>query len=478
MKKILVLFVFSLSTLFISAQSYTKNVTVKTTVETTTETIRTQTEDVGKIALHVLMPDAGDPAFGGLSRGDITKLRSKITQITTRNGIGGGGFGSFVIYPMFDIYMEEELNSGVDKQINIMGEFSLYVAQMSTGEIFGSTSVEVEGYGRTRDRAIKKAIQMIKVRNSIFDNLINESKEKIVAYYLAKCDDIMVEAEGYSKTRNYDDAIATLMQVPTEVGECYQEVVGKSVEYYNYKMELECEEKIAAAKVAKAQDDWETAAGYMYGILPHFLCYDNAMTLLQEIEDHRCAVSLGKAKAAWARGENGANEAAMHLGQIASDSKCAEEANALSAEVRGRLQDLELREWELQYEKYNREQRMREDVVYHALDVSDRKMAMKERDQQHRQDMAASDQQHSQYMDRDKSERADKLAHREMDYKEGRGADLEEAKINRQADIEEARINSIKEIAVERWKYKAEKAKADGNKTINYNYYSKKKKKK
>ena len=83
-------------------------------------------------------------------------------------------------------------------------------------------------------------------------------------------------------------------------------------------------------------------------------------THLKEIEDHRCAIYLSKANAAWARGEAGANETAHWLGLIPSDSKCAAEASQLSADVRSRLTELDKREWDLQYEKYNREIRLRE----------------------------------------------------------------------------------------------------------------------
>ena len=63
------------------------------------------------------------------------------------------------------------------------------------------------------------------------------------------------------------------------------------------------------------------------------------MVLLKEIEDHRCSVDLGKA--GWARGEEGAMEAAQHLAMVPSDSKCAEEAQKLSNDIRSRLEHLD-----------------------------------------------------------------------------------------------------------------------------------------
>ena len=327
--------------------------------------------DIGKIALHVVLPEEYSPNFENLGPNELKKIKSKIVSVTARNGVAGVGLGDFVIYPVLNIYDEEVLEGGLEHQTIIRAEFSLFIQQISNGQIYGEATVDLEGFGRDRSRALKKAIQGINIRDRVWKEMITVSKNKIIDYYIARCDDIMVEAEGFSKTRNYDDAIATLMQVPAEVGECYQKIIAKSVEYYNYKIELECEEKIAASKVAKAQDDLEMAAEYMYGILPHFTCYEKAMSLLQDIEDHRCAVSLGKARGAWASGESGYKQAAMYLAEIASDSKCADEANKLSAEVRGRLQELELRDWNLQYEKYNRVQKMRENVVNHMIDIEE-----------------------------------------------------------------------------------------------------------
>ena len=419
-----------------------------------------RSNDIGKIALHVVLPEEYSPNFENLGRNELRKIKSKILSITAKNGVAGVGLGDFVIYPVLNIYDEEVLRGGLERQTIIRAEFSLFIQQISNGQVYGEATIDIEGFGSDRSRALKKAISQINIRDRAWKEMIITSKQKIVDYYIARCDDILLEAEGYSKTRDYDEAIATLMQVPVEVAGCYQTVVAKTVEYYDYKIELECQESIAAAKVAKAQDNWEVAAGYMYGILPHFKCYDNAMVLLKDIEDHRCAVSLGAAKAAWARGEDGAGEAAMHLGQIATDSKCAEEANALSAEVRGRLEALELREWELQYEKYNREQKMREDVVSHAIDISDRNQTMRENNQEHRQDMERdqalrddnldnrrmdleeSSQDHRQDMQRNQADRDDRLANREMDYKQGRGADLQELKMKEATKVAQAKYKA------------------------------------
>jgi hypothetical protein len=65
------------------------------------------------------------------------------------------------------------------------------------------------------------------------------------------------------------------MQVPVEVS-CYREIVDKSVEFYDYYIEMQCQEQISKAKIAKTQDNWDEAAGYLLGVLPE---YNVIMTL-------------------------------------------------------------------------------------------------------------------------------------------------------------------------------------------------------
>ena len=414
--------------------------------------------DVGKIALHVVMPESNSSYFENMGSKELKKVRSKITSIISKNGIGGATMGNFVIYPMFNIYEEDVDESGLQPMTIIRAEFSLYIQQVSNGQIYGECTVDVEGFGTSRSKALTKCIQGIDVRSKKFKNFINDAKVKIIEYYESKCSDIQTEAESHSKRRDYLSAIATLMQVPEEVGSCYREISEKTVEYYNYHVELECQEKIQTAKVAKTQNNWDDAAENLLGILPHFGCYSEAMKLLQEIEDHRCSENLGKAKGAWAKGENSASEAAMYLAMIPTDSKCSEEANQMSNDIRQRLSDLEKRSWDLEYEKYNRQTQMIESALQHAQEMEktsldyDQKNREKEIDNRHTENM------------RDKD-----MQNKEIDYKHTENM--------RDKEVQVETMDRIKDMAISVWKSKAKIAKANSKKAAdqyNYNtYYNK-----
>tara|TARA_B100001758_G_C18129920_1_gene463281 strand:- start:169 stop:741 length:573 start_codon:yes stop_codon:yes gene_type:complete len=145
---------------------------------------------------------------------------------------------------------------------------------------------------------------------------------------------------------------------------------------YMQKLNNECQEMLAKARVAKSNDKYEDAANHLAPILPDVECYADAQALLKEIEDHRCAVSLGKAKGAWAN--RNSKEASKAISEISFDSNCYKEAQALAKEIASKLDEREKREWDLAYEKYNRDQTIAENAA--AQDIEDRQRANDFRD--------------------------------------------------------------------------------------------------
>ncbi|MEC8537416.1 MAG: hypothetical protein VXY26_01300 [Bacteroidota bacterium] len=398
--------------------------------------------DLGKITLHIVMPTDQSTNFANLKSKELNKVRSKITSITSRNGIAGSGKGNFVIYPTINIYDEEKMSTGMDNLVIVRAEFSLVIKEINNGQIYGSCSVELEGTGRDRNRALSKCIQSINTRDSEFKNMIEGAKAKIINYYESRCNDIQEEARSHSKRRDYLSAISTLMQVPNEVSSCYNQISAKSIEYYNYYIEIECQENLSKAKVAKAKNNWDEAAEYIIGILPHYDCYFEAMSMLKEIEDHRCSVNLGKAEGAWSKGEKGADEAAMYLAMIPSDSECSKRATEISNEIRNRLSDLEKRNWDLEYEKYNRETLIIENALKHAQNMEEKSI-----DYQHTENMK----------DKQLKEQKENNIHSEN---------------MKSKEVELENMKQIRKLVSSVWESKAEIAKSKSKEKDEYNYYT------
>ena len=104
-------------------------------------------DNIGKICLHVVLPEEYSPNFENLGIRELKKIKSKITSIAARNGVAGAGMGDFVIYPVLNVYEEEVLEGGLEHQTIIRAEFSLFIQQMSNGQIYGEATIDLEGFG-------------------------------------------------------------------------------------------------------------------------------------------------------------------------------------------------------------------------------------------------------------------------------------------------------------------------------------------
>lgn len=238
-------------------------------------------DDVGKIALSVVMPKNVD----GLTVSQLSKLESKITQITTKAGLAALSYNqTFVIYPKFAIYESNVVEGGMQDITVVTAELSLFIKQVSNNLLFSSINKTLKGSGKTKELAITNAISQIPVSDKDFRIFITRGKQKIIAYYEANCDDILIKADSYIKMQQYDHALGLLMSVPEEIPLCYERVITKSTETFKAYQNHVCAEKIQQAKTASASMKYIDALSYLSQINASTACYQEAQSLIKTIE--------------------------------------------------------------------------------------------------------------------------------------------------------------------------------------------------
>jgi tetratricopeptide (TPR) repeat protein len=238
-------------------------------------------EDVGKITLSVVMPENVD----GLTASQLSKLESKITQITTKAGLSASGYNqTFVIYPKFAIYESEVVEGGMQNITVVKVELSLYIKQVSNNLLFSSIAKSLKGSGKTKEIAITNAISQIPVTDAAFASFITEGKQKIVKYYESNCDDIAKKADAYIKMKQYDQALGLLMSVPEEITNCYDKILNKSLDAYKAYQNQVCSEKLMQAKTLSAAMDYKEALDILSKIDPSANCFQETSNLIKSIE--------------------------------------------------------------------------------------------------------------------------------------------------------------------------------------------------
>ena len=281
-----------------------------------------KTDDSARIQLSTFVSEQID----GLPSAAKNLLKNKLNKIITMNGLGGTTNSRFIITPNISVLFQEVL-PGPPRKVVLTLEVNFYIGDGIEGILFASETMTVKGVGNSDTKAYISALKQIKPKNPIFKDFIANGKTKIMEYYNDKCDFIKKESMGKAERKEYEEALADLLAVPEVCKECYMACQDLTLEVFKMKLENECAENIQKATVSKVNNEWDEAASHLVSILPDVSCYDTAQTLLRDIEDHRCAEAMGKAKGAWANRDS--KLASSYLSEVSLIQNVLNEAKAI-----------------------------------------------------------------------------------------------------------------------------------------------------
>ena len=325
------------------------------TATVTAQNTRGKANDAGRIVLNTFIED-----LEGVPAGALKMLKTKITQMASKNGMGGSeSFPRFVMSADIDILTQDITPTAPPKTALTLG-VTLYIGDGIEGTVFATEYVELKGIGNNETKAYIQSFRALSPRNKKFNEFIETGKKKIIEYYNSRCDFILKEANTLADQKDFDKSITKLIEVPEVCKDCYDKAMDLSTTIFKRKMENECQENMSKSNSLIAQDKWEEAANPIAGYTPDMACYPDVKSLFTKIGNHKCSVSLGKAKGAWAKRDS--KSAASALSEISFDSSCYQEGMKLFKSISSALDAKAKQEWDLKYEKYNRDQTIKEVV--------------------------------------------------------------------------------------------------------------------
>ena len=326
------------------------------TATVTAQNTRGKANDAGRIVLNTFIED-----LEGVPAGALKMLKTKITQMAAKNGMGGSeSFPRFVMSADIDILTQDITPTAPPKTALTLG-VTLYIGDGIEGTVFATEYIELKGIGNNETKAYIQSFRALSPRNKKFNEFIETGKKKIIEYYNSRCDFILKEANTLADQKDFDESISKLVEVPEVCKDCYDKAMDLSTTIFKRKMENECQENMSKSNSLIAQDKWEEAANPIVGYTPDMACYPDVKSLFTKIGNHKCSVSLGKAKGAWSKRDS--KSAASALSEISFDSSCYQEGVKLFKSISSALDAKAKQEWDLKYEKYNRDQTMKEIVA-------------------------------------------------------------------------------------------------------------------
>jgi len=326
------------------------------TATVTAQNTRGKANDAGRIVLNTFIED-----LEGVPAGALKMLKTKITQMASKNGMGGSeSFPRFVMSADIDILTQDITPTAPPKTALTLG-VTLYIGDGIEGTVFATEYIELKGIGNNETKAYIQSFRALSPRNKKFNEFIETGKKKIIEYYNSRCDFILKEANTLADQKDFDNSISKLIEIPEVCKECYDKAMDLSSTIFKRKMENECQENMSKSNSLIAQDKWEEAANPIAGYTPDMACYPDVKSLFTKIGNHKCSVSLGKAKGAWAKRDS--KSSASALSEISFDSSCYQEGMKLFKSISSALDAKAKQEWDLKYEKYNRDQTIKEVVA-------------------------------------------------------------------------------------------------------------------
>jgi hypothetical protein len=265
MKKIILVHILSLATIFCFAQNN-----------------ESKSNDFDRVALNVFVPNNTN-----LTSEAKSLVESKLRQIASNYGVGGTNESNprFVLTSTFNILMKEQVSEG---QLTVVqAEVVFYVADALENKIFSTASKTYKGSGSTEAKAYVDVFKKMQVKDPEIGAFIEEGKRKIVQTYNDQCDFILKDAAALDKQGLYDEAIAKLMMVPEVCKECYFKCSDKIEAVYQHKVDKECLVKIREAKAKWAstqnKEGAEAVAEILSNISPFSVCEPDVSNIMKSV---------------------------------------------------------------------------------------------------------------------------------------------------------------------------------------------------
>jgi hypothetical protein len=239
-------------------------------------------DDFGRVILNTYLPDNNSiPAEAKKA------LETKLSQITTNNGMGGSTANPrFIITAVLNV-TSKDIVPGPPQMIAQNIEVTLFVGDAIANTFFSNTVISIKGVGTNENKALIDAIKNINPKNKDITAFLEEGKNKIITYYATQCDFIIKDAETLAKQEKFDEAIYKLALVPEVCKDCYFKTSELVADLFQQKIDSDCKAKLAKAKMLwsgqKNGQKAEEVIDVISDINPNAACYTAVEIFTKEI---------------------------------------------------------------------------------------------------------------------------------------------------------------------------------------------------
>lgn len=244
-------------------------------------------QENSKDANNIMLTSWVPPTIDGMPTEARANLTNKLTQVVTKNGLGGSPYNSRFIISANVTVNTKDILPGPPPMHAYNLDITLYIGDGFEGTQFSSYTLSVKGVGNNETKAYNAGLKNFKIDSPEIQAFIQKGKQKIIQYYKDNCDLIIKKANTLAGQDQYEEAIFMLSAVPSACEECYTKAMNAIKPIYQKQIDKECKIKLQEATgIWNASQDMaaaEQAGAILASINPDASCIAQAKTLSNSI---------------------------------------------------------------------------------------------------------------------------------------------------------------------------------------------------
>lgn len=221
-------------------------------------------------------------------------LETKTRQMLTQNGLASQS-ERFVLTPNIT-ELTKDVTATAPPMFSIDFEVAFYIIDVVEQTIIDEISFPVQGVNQQEHKAYIQGINQVNVRSAEVKKFIDNSKQKIVAYYKTRIPAIIKQAETLASQALYDDALSLLSGVPDCI-EGYDAVANEMTKTYKKLLNHDADILINKANGLIATRDYEAAIELLAEVDPLSDRYKTAKSHVEKIRTQINASELASVQA-------------------------------------------------------------------------------------------------------------------------------------------------------------------------------------
>ena len=142
-------------------------------------------------------------------------LEAKIKQIVARNAASEHAISqSFALIGSIDITDTQTTDGMMRNTTIVYADFILEAVNLIDHNTYAVTSVKIQAQDYSKDKAVEKLVQSIKITDPVYAKFIKSANEKIIKYYDNNMKVFITKAQNLMKLGNTDEALKVLQSIP------------------------------------------------------------------------------------------------------------------------------------------------------------------------------------------------------------------------------------------------------------------------